>query len=333
MIEQKYFCICADDSRHETMTKEQILTAIQQAIETGSVSDIDTGCFTKVKDTNRGSYITFWVGTREQYNEVEEDEPNCIYIITNDTTTDEILKALASLRTDVDAAVRKADEYAQMLLVTETAEIDTWDTLNALVESTVKEMLVHSAKIISCRGCGADFGNGATITIIKSVDIFKTANAKVLFEDELEGTVMQRFANSDMVDTDKWYFTEWEYITPPMKEGVEYRTAERHNGKPVYAKTSSVEMGDSGETRSMPITFDATENFQVVSVDAVCKPPSNIYPWSTFPVFSEHDGSIAATCEITVEDIGDGNYQAWVDFHSFVTMTGHIATVTVKYTK
>ena len=28
----------------------------------------------------------------------------------------------------------------------------------------------------------------------------------------------------------------WEWVNPPMKLGVEYRTVERYNGKPVYAK-------------------------------------------------------------------------------------------------
>lgn len=31
-------------------------------------------------------------------------------------------------------------------------------------------------------------------------------------------------------------WSPWEWVTPPMQLGVEYRTAERYNGKPVYAK-------------------------------------------------------------------------------------------------
>ena len=31
-------------------------------------------------------------------------------------------------------------------------------------------------------------------------------------------------------------WSPWEYITPPMQLGVEYRTTERYNSKPVYAK-------------------------------------------------------------------------------------------------
>lgn len=37
---------------------------------------------------------------------------------------------------------------------------------------------------------------------------------------------------------DGW--TPWEYINPPLKPGVEYRTTERYNGKPVYVNAVSV---------------------------------------------------------------------------------------------
>lgn len=47
----------------------------------------------------------------------------------------------------------------------------------------------------------------------------------------LMGTVLQRSKKTANVD-----WTPWEYINPPMKLGVEYRTTERYLGKPVYAK-------------------------------------------------------------------------------------------------
>ena len=40
---RKYYCICESNCKFETMTKEQILAAIAQAVETGSVGDVDTG--------------------------------------------------------------------------------------------------------------------------------------------------------------------------------------------------------------------------------------------------------------------------------------------------
>ena len=51
-----------------------------------------------------------------------------------------------------------------------------------------------------------------------------------------------------------WY--PWEWVNPPMAAGIEYRTTERYQGKPVYVKlvnfgalpnatTKNVEYGDS----------------------------------------------------------------------------------------
>lgn len=47
----------------------------------------------------------------------------------------------------------------------------------------------------------------------------------------LNGTVSQR---SQKGASSGW--TPWEYVNPPMKLGVEYRTTERYLGKPVYVK-------------------------------------------------------------------------------------------------
>lgn len=103
---KKYFCFCSSNCKYETMTKEQILAAIAQAVETGSVGDCDTGFITKIKETNSGSYVTFWVGTQAQYNALENKAQNCMYIITDDTTKADILKAYEyTAQVAADAAV------------------------------------------------------------------------------------------------------------------------------------------------------------------------------------------------------------------------------------
>lgn len=51
---------------------------------------------------------------------------------------------------------------------------------------------------------------------------------------------------------------EWEYINPPMTTGIEFRTTERYNGKPIYAKlvycgylpNNGRKMVDSGISKS-----------------------------------------------------------------------------------
>ena len=80
-----FYVICDDDSKHEGMTKEQILAAITQAVETGGIRNCDTGFITKIKEKNSGGYVSFWVGTQAQYNATAAKESNCVYIITDET--------------------------------------------------------------------------------------------------------------------------------------------------------------------------------------------------------------------------------------------------------
>lgn len=81
--EKKYFCFCSSNCKYETMTKEQILTAIAQALSTGKVENVDTGFITKVKEANGGRYVTFWVGTQAEYNALKEKKTDCLYIVTD----------------------------------------------------------------------------------------------------------------------------------------------------------------------------------------------------------------------------------------------------------
>ena len=85
MSERKYYCLCSSNCRYETMNKEQILAAITQAVENGSVQDVDTGFVTKIKETNAGGYVSFWVGTTAQYNALANRDASCVYILTDET--------------------------------------------------------------------------------------------------------------------------------------------------------------------------------------------------------------------------------------------------------
>lgn len=56
------------------------------------------------------------------------------------------------------------------------------------------------------------------------------------------GCKIQRIIYADLIG-------EWEWVNPPMMVGVEYRTTERWNGKPVYAKLDSVSASPTKYTK------------------------------------------------------------------------------------
>ena len=117
---RKYYCMCDSNCKFETMTKEQILAAIAQAVETGSVGDCDTGFITKVKENNTGSPVTMWVGTREQYNAIPQRANNCLYIITDDTTGADLVEYAENMAADCRSAAKSAGELAKNM---QTADV------------------------------------------------------------------------------------------------------------------------------------------------------------------------------------------------------------------
>lgn len=107
---KKYYCFCDSNCKYETMSKEQILAAITQAVESGEISDVDAGFITKVKEKNVGGYVTFWVGTKAQYNALESHEKNCLYIITDDTAAEDMKNGINTAITKAEAAQAAADK-------------------------------------------------------------------------------------------------------------------------------------------------------------------------------------------------------------------------------
>lgn len=100
--ERIYYVLGADNCRFEGMTKEQILAAITQAVETGTIQNVDTGFVTRIKEQNSGSAVTLWVGTQAQYNALATKEPNCLYILTDDNTVQEMQDAILALQNGYD---------------------------------------------------------------------------------------------------------------------------------------------------------------------------------------------------------------------------------------
>lgn len=97
-----YYVICADGCKFESMTKEQILSAIEQAVSKGEIKDVDTGFVTKIREKNKNAGLSFWVGTSAEYNALATINNDCFYILTDDTIGDDLKAAIETLKTDFE---------------------------------------------------------------------------------------------------------------------------------------------------------------------------------------------------------------------------------------
>lgn len=99
---KNYYVLCDDDCKYEGMTKEQTLTAIEQAVETGAVSDPDSAVISKIKEIRANGTAQIWLGTEAQFNAlspapsvgytfVRVGADGIMYICTDDQTSSTLL--------------------------------------------------------------------------------------------------------------------------------------------------------------------------------------------------------------------------------------------------
>lgn len=68
------------------MTREQVITAIDQIISTGEVQDLDTGFVTTLKEINNGVGFRVWLGTNAEYSALTDKESNVLYVRSDDNS-------------------------------------------------------------------------------------------------------------------------------------------------------------------------------------------------------------------------------------------------------
>lgn len=91
------YVICDQNCKFVGMTKEQILTAIMQAVESGTITNVDAGFITTLKTINNHS-IKFFYGEQAEYDALTEDQKKNVFaIITNDPTKESLTNALDAI--------------------------------------------------------------------------------------------------------------------------------------------------------------------------------------------------------------------------------------------
>lgn len=96
-----YYVLDESKNIFEGMTKEQIMAAIVQAVNQGTVSDIDAGFVTKLQEQNDGDSFKVWIGTSAEYAALTETDEHTLYMITDDTTFADIVAAIQTVASDL----------------------------------------------------------------------------------------------------------------------------------------------------------------------------------------------------------------------------------------
>ena len=115
-------------------------------------------------------------------------------------------------------------------------------------------------------------------------------------------------------------WSAWEWENPPLVAGTEYRTTERFQGKPVFAKL--VQLGDLPASASKSVSFNTSSSVTVVSFKAFAKSKESAVT-QMMPLIS-NTGGVLAKVQVT-------NYNVVV--YALSDLSSYEGYVIIKYTK
>ena len=133
-------------------------------------------------------------------------------------------------------------------IATTSAE-ESYETYCAKVDAVLDEMPGKTAKLVRAYPPAVYGKAGTTVSLLYKSD----ANYAVLSnigsaDTDLCGWRMIKLKKSSS-DPSAWQPFEWEH--PPMQLGVEYRTVERYNGKPIHIKAVSLGLLENNTSKSV----------------------------------------------------------------------------------
>lgn len=127
-------------------------------------------------------------------------------------------------------------------------------------------------------------------------------------------------------------WSEWEYVNPPLQIGVEYRTTERYQEKPVYCKLVDCGSAPSNSLKKIDTGLDYTV------IDRRLTPTGNMYANSNdnFSIPCESTNVAGENLNIThgtYRDSENVRQDAIFIYTTSTTLTGYTIYAVLKYTK
>lgn len=133
MADNKVYVLDAGANQYEAMTKEQIITAITQAVNDGTISNIDAGFITKIQEMNKKGVLKWWVGTQAEFNALGTKDADTLYLFTDDPLYQDLLDAIDELTervNDLATLVEQGGLNRPAITQTQFVNFDYLETTN-----------------------------------------------------------------------------------------------------------------------------------------------------------------------------------------------------------
>lgn len=164
MADNKVYVLDDGANKYEAMTREQITAAILQAVNEGTISDIDAGFITKILEKNKQKVMSFWVGTQAEFHALESKDPDTLYLFSDDPLISDINNAI----NNEEKSRIQADEDLEGLIDNLDADIDK------IVDGTTEVKKSTETKIVDILNNNSLEGFSSWVTTDASGSKFPT---------------------------------------------------------------------------------------------------------------------------------------------------------------
>ena len=202
--------------------------------------------------------------------------------------------------------------------------------LTTIIEEVFAEMAVKTQKTIAIGVANQTTFSGGVGPVLGGdyrVTLFKGYTGYGFVDIHNDGQHLQNIMSGGI-------FRGWEWVAPHMEIGFEYRTTQRHNGKPVYVKRMELPaLGVGTETQAAAVYFPT---WGERNIESLVRYDIQIYPETGGSIF--HLPYINST---TGKLIAWGSFNhpsptdPWLygNISTFADLSGYKALVTAWYTK
>ena len=179
------------------------------------------------------------------------------------------------------------------------------------------------------------FANGVNIAGHSQATIRVDSSGRTIYQTayvaQRDGYVLRRCLVDTIESPPYNSFGPWEWINPPMKLGVEYRTTERYQGKPVYVKV--VDCGNMPNNSKKMVCAEIGPGVVDKYVYFSAENYLNAYDMTVLPV--NELGTYYANARIVMgRNPSSELYEPYIElFSSNVWPSSYTCRATIKYTK
>jgi hypothetical protein len=240
----RVYVLCDNNCKYESLTKEQIYTAIVQALENGTIEDVNTGFVQTIKTINNIP-LKFFVGSQASYDALtDEQKENLFAIISDDTSKENLIKKLEELTDATNTNANHIDSIRRGSL----AEVTITPSVDLPINCGNASSTVRTNKFTFNLPYGKTLDNLLYVVISRYNEDQKACDTLIGYTRKANGETVCSLSGHHYNNSSRWFATlsfvqSGETATGYIKEV--YRTvAQKETASAIFLKANADIYGD-----------------------------------------------------------------------------------------